>query len=222
MNKESDKPGESQMDADLYLKEYHIQNILTEMVKNLLNKRSKKPIIEMIQYLGGLLTEKEREQEKIIIPPPENNLKMELAEAEETIEKQKSIIKELENKLNIYNTTTNNLNNDINNYKNIISKKDTELNNLKSQLNNKMNKNFNFDDIMVVNFISSEQNVHYAAKCLKTNTFAEVEENLYKEYPQYRETNNYFTANGQQVLRFKTIAENKIGNGFPVILNLPD
>ena len=123
-----------------------------------------------------------------------------------------------------YNTLINNLNNDINNYRNIISQKDIELNNLKSQLNNNKNNipnNINFDDIMVVNFISSDQNIHYAAKCLKTNTFAEIEENLYKQYPQYRETNNNFIANGTQILRFKTIAENKIGNGLPVTLIVP-
>ena len=59
------------MDAELFLKEYYIQNILAEMINYLLHKRSKNPIIEMIKYLRGLLTEKEREKEKIIIPPPE-------------------------------------------------------------------------------------------------------------------------------------------------------
>ena len=71
---------------------------------------------------------------------------------------------------------------------------------------------------MCVNFISSDQNVHYAITCEKTDTFAEIEEKLYKQYPQYRETNNTFIANGTQVLRFKTIVENKIGNGLPVTL----
>ena len=74
---------------------------------------------------------------------------------------------------------------------------------------------------MCVQFISSDKNVHYATTCLKTNTFAEVEEKLYKQYPQYRETNNTFLANGIQVLRFKTIDENKIGNGLPVTLIVP-
>ena len=50
---------------------------------------------------------------------------------------------------------------------------------------------------------------------------AEIEEKLYKQYPQYRETNNNFLANGTQVLRFKTIAENNIGNGLPVTLIVP-
>ena len=151
-----------------------------------------------------------------------NNLKNELSKAKKIIEQQKLTIQELQNKLNNYNNTINNLNNDINNYKNIISKKDLELNNLKSQLNNNINNiptHSNFDSC--VNFISSDQIVHYAATCLKTNTFAEVEEKLYKEYPQYRETNNNFIANGTQVLRFKTIAENKIGEGLPVTLIVP-
>ena len=151
-----------------------------------------------------------------------NKLKNELAKANKVIEQQKLTINELQNKLNNYNNIINNLNNDINNYRNIISK-DIELNNFKSQLNNNniQNNNVNFNDIMCVQFISSDQNVHYAATCLKTNTFAEVEEKLYKQYPQYRETNNTFLANGMQVLRFKTIDENKIGNGLPVTLIVP-
>ena len=73
----------------------------------------------------------------------------------------------------------------------------------------------------MVNFISSDQNIHYAVSCLKNNTFAEIEEKLYRQYPQYRETNNNFIANGKLVLRFKTIAENKIGSGLPVTLIVP-
>jgi len=151
-----------------------------------------------------------------------NNLKNELTKARKIIEQQKLTINDLQNKLNNSNNIINNLNNEINNYKNIISKKDLELNNIKSQLNNNIPKNkFYFDDIMCVNFISSDQNVHFAVSCLKTNTFAEIEEKLYKQYPQYRETNNNFLANGTQVLRFKTIAENNIGNGLPVTLIVP-
>ena len=151
-----------------------------------------------------------------------NNLKNELTKARKIIEQQKLTINDLQNKLNNSNNIINNLNNEINNYKNIISKKDLELNNIKSQLNNNIpNNNVNFNDIMCVNFISSDKNVHFAISCLKTNTFAEIEEKLYKQYPQYRETNNNFLANGTQVLRFKTIAENNIGNGLPVTLIVP-
>ena len=151
-----------------------------------------------------------------------NNLKNELVKANKIIEQQKSTINKLQIKLNNYNNIINNLNNDINKYKNIISQKDIELNNLKSQLNNNIpNNNVNFNDIMSVMFISKDQNIQYSLPCLKTNTFAEIEEKLYKQYPQYRETNNNFIANGTQVLRFKTIAENNIGNGLPVTLIVP-
>ena len=154
-----------------------------------------------------------------------DNLKNELSKANQIIELQKLAINELENKLNNYNTINNNLNNIINNYKNIIAQKDVELKNLRAQFNNNSNNkipnNVNFNDVMCVNFISSDKNIHYAVTCLKTNTFAEIEEKLYKQYQQYRETNNNFIANGTQVLRFKTIAENKIENGFPVTLIVP-
>ena len=147
------------------------------------------------------------------------DLKNQLLKANKTIEQQKLKINELQNKLNNYNNT-------INNYNNIINQKDNELNNLRTQLNNinnNMNNNihFNINDMMSVNFISMDQNVHFSVGCLKTNIFAEVEEKLYKQYPEYRETNNNFIANGTQVLRFKTIAENKIGNGLPVTLIVP-
>ena len=152
-----------------------------------------------------------------------NKLKNELAKANKIIEQQKLTISELQNYLNNYNNIINNLNKNINNYKNIISEKDIELNNYKSQLNNNIipNNKFYINDMMSVNFISSDQTVHFSVPCLKTNTFAEIEEKLYKQYPQYRETNNTFIANGTQVLRFKTIDQNKIGNGLPVTLIVP-
>ena len=155
-----------------------------------------------------------------------NNIKSELSKANKIINNQKLKIQELENKLNTYNNTIINLNNNITNYQNIINQKDLELNNLRTQLlsnnnNNINNSNINFNDVMCVNFISGDQNIHYAVPCLKTNTFAEVEEKLYQQYPAYRETNNNFIANGNLVLRFKTIGENKIGNGKPVTLIVP-
>ena len=75
--------------------------------------------------------------------------------------------------------------------------------------------------MMCVYFTSSDQKINYHIPCINHDIFAEVEEKLYKEYPEYRETNNYFISNGKQILRFKTIVENNIGNGLPVILYIP-
>ena len=74
---------------------------------------------------------------------------------------------------------------------------------------------------MTVNFISMDQKILFAISCIDTNTFAEVEEKLYKQFPEYRETNNSFIANGEPVLRFKTISQNKIGNRLPVTMIIP-
>ena len=55
-------------------------------------------------------------------------------------------------------------------------------------------------------------------KCLKTDTFAEVEEKLYQIFGEYRESNNTFLAGGKVVLRFKTIEQNNIRDGEKVQL----
>ena len=72
-----------------------------------------------------------------------------------------------------------------------------------------------------VYFTSMDQNIHYPIPCINTDIFAEVEEKLYKKYPIYRETNNTFLFNGNEILRFKSIEDNKIQNGLPVILVIP-
>ena len=72
-----------------------------------------------------------------------------------------------------------------------------------------------------VNFISSDQTITYAIPCSGDDVFAEIEEILYREYPEYRETNNTFLANGKEILRFKTIDDNKIGTGKPIMLIKP-
>ena len=156
------------------------------------------------------------------------NLRNQLANANLIINQQKLKIQELQNYLFNCNNTINTLNNNIINYQNIINQKDMELNNLRMQLSNYNsnnnignNSNINVNDMMCVNFISVDQQLHHAVPCLKNNTFAEVEEKLYQQYPAYRETNNNFLANGNMVLRFKTIGENNIGNGIPVTLVIP-
>ena len=58
---------------------------------------------------------------------------------------------------------------------------------------------------MVVHFISGDGKINQGINCLPTETFAEVEEKLYKIYDEYRETNNMFLAKGNIIKRFKKI-----------------
>ena len=110
--------------------------------------------------------------------------------------------------------------NEIISLKNTLLNKDNEILDLKLQLQNIQNtkKSVNYDDILFVHFISSDQKINCPIKCLKTETFAEVEEKLYKRYEEYRETNNNFLAKGNLVLRFKKICENNIKDGDKVQL----
>ena len=97
-----------------------------------------------------------------------------------------------------------------------------ELIQLKSKnISFRTNELFRMDQIMTVNFISADSRVHFAVSCVYNNTFAEIEEKLYQKFPKYRETNNKFLAQGREVLRFKTIGENEIGNGLPVTMVVP-
>ena len=107
----------------------------------------------------------------------------------------------------------NQYNNTINNLNEIIKTKEKEINELKLQIQKNNKKSVDFDDILYVHFISIDQTINCAIKCLKTDTFAEVEEKLYQKYEKYRETNNNFITKGKVVLRFKKIFENNINDG---------
>ena len=114
-------------------------------------------------------------------------------------------------------------NNEIKKLKEEIKLKEKQLNDLKLELENERNKNnnklVNFDNIIVVYFTSTDQIINkHGVKCLKTDTFAEVEEKLYREYPEFRETNNFFISNGFPILRFKKIIENNLRDGSSIQL----
>ena len=92
-----------------------------------------------------------------------------------------------------------------------LSLKDDEIRKLKN--NNIPEQKVNYQDIIVINFISMDGLIHYGIKCLPNDLFAEVEEKLYKKYDNLRNTNNMFTANAKPVLRFKKLYENGIKDG---------
>ena len=97
--------------------------------------------------------------------------------------------------------------------KNQLNIKELEINNLKLKLENKNSgqKKYNFDDMMILHFKSTDQIIdNVIIKCLKNETFAEVEERLYKKFPDFRNSNNTLVCNGAGILRFKTLSENNI------------
>jgi len=99
---------------------------------------------------------------------------------------------------------------EMNKLKDIIIQKDKEINELKLKI---PNNNVNMNDIIVINFISSDKKMTCGIPCLLENTFAEVEEKLYKQFEEFRNTNNLLLFKGNKILRFKKIKENNIHNG---------
>ena len=88
-----------------------------------------------------------------------------------------------------------------------------EINDLKLKLSKyEYDVEVNLHDMIVINFNSEDGRMRYAMQCLKTETFAQVEEKLYKIYEEYKNTNNKFISNGRNILRFKTVEENNIRN----------
>ena len=192
-----------------------------------------KGIIESLDWLFLVLTgDKDELKNKEI-----KELKEELSKSKKIIEELKNRINILENKLkseneinykkilNLQNVISEKVeemnkskenelkNNQLNlsviqNLQNIINEKDEELNKLKEKLKN--NK--------CVIFISNEEDLCFAIPCSGDSFFSEVEELLYKEYPEFRGTYNKFLLNGKEIIRNKTINANKIGNGKPIVL----
>ena len=173
-----------------------------------------------------------------------NDLVNENKKLKEQLNNYKREKENLKNEINKLKEDNNKLNNEIMNYKNIIDNlniikqnnqenikmisnlneliliKDKEINELKLKLIDSGNKNklINNDDLIFVHFISIDEKIDYGIKCLKTDTFAEVEEKLYKKYEEYRETNNNFCSKGKMILRFKKISEDNIQDGGKIYL----
>ena len=105
--------------------------------------------------------------------------------------------------------------NEINNLKQIIIQKDKEINELKSKI---PKRNVNMDEIMVINFLSTDQNIRCGISCLADDTFAEVEEKLYKKFDKFRDTNNVLLFGRNIILRFKKVKENNLHDGDTILI----
>ena len=115
----------------------------------------------------------------------------------------------------IDNRELKNLRDEISTLKYQLNIKNNEINELKLKLQNngKLEQKINLSDVLVIYFKPVDNSFYDGIKCLANETFAEVEEKLYKKHNDFRNTNNMFTANALPVLRFKTIGENNIHDG---------
>ena len=74
------------------------------------------------------------------------------------------------------------------------------------------------DKIISIIFISSDQNIHYSMICKSTEIFIELEKRLFIKCPEYKETKNYYDANGHKIDINKTLEDNKIKENEIIII----
>ena len=61
--------------------------------------------------------------------------------------------------------------------------------------------------------------MEYPIACKNTSIFTNIEQELYKIFPEYKDYCVFFTVNGTMIKRFKSMDDNKIKNGVTIILN---
>jgi len=99
---------------------------------------------------------------------------------------QKEFITKLQNDLKNQNNINENNKKLIESLNEKINQKEIEITKLRKEM-------------MSINLISTDGNIQYSIPCFSSDTFAEIEEKLYKKYPSYRETDNYFIYNGSRI-----------------------
>ena len=77
------------------------------------------------------------------------------------------------------------------------------------------------DEIVSVLIQSIDQKVNIPLFIPKSELFVRLEEQLYEEYPEYKDVDNiYFTFNGRKIKRFRSIEENNLKNKDKILLNV--
>ena len=173
----------------------------------LTSKESKNDSVDNKNYIEQLEKNKKDLNEQIFA------LKIKLNEAQATIYQKNSTLEELKSKIKEEKDK-------VESFKKIIDDKGKQINNLEKKIkeNNPNNTFCTRDQILALNFMSMDQTLHFAVPCVKKDLFVDVEKKIYDKYPDYRETNNTFLAQGKAILRFKTIEENKLESGINLVM----
>ena len=79
------------------------------------------------------------------------------------------------------------------------------------------------EHLMSLVFTTIDQKFHYPVMCKNTSIVRQVvKQYLYKEFPEYSKTNNYFLCNGNNIDLYKSFQENGIKDGDTLVLNKID
>ena len=78
------------------------------------------------------------------------------------------------------------------------------------------------EKLISIIFASSDQTMHYSMICKNTDTLSDLEKKLYKEFPDFIESDNIFLCKGTVINKYKTFESYNIKNGDILVLNKRD
>ena len=76
------------------------------------------------------------------------------------------------------------------------------------------------EDIIVLNFISIDQNINYSIACKRTDKFNLVVNRIFDIFPEFIERKCFFICNGNVINEYKKIQDNKLKNGDKILVNI--
>ena len=143
-----------------------------------------------------------------------NNLEKYIKELQIKLEEKEKIINEEKIKNDNLRKEIKNLNN-IPNFDSKIKELENEIKLFKSY--------YNFSEgekLILIKIISGNQDINFNKICKNTEEFSKIESLLYKKYPKYIESENYFLVHGGKINRHKSLKENKINNNDVITLEV--
>ena len=132
------------------------------------------------------------------------------------------LIEQLKNELNHKEEEKIKLGQEITKLKMEMKNKDIENKRLKIDLKVKIDENIENNKRIKIIIQSSDSVINNEIESFENDKFVTIEEKLYVQFENYRNSNNLFLANGEQVFRFKTLKEQNINDGQVIIMNVFD
>jgi len=101
-----------------------------------------------------------------------------------------------------------------------IMEKDKEIKELKLKLSRYPFELMEGEKIISIILTSVDQKFFHSFICKNKEKFNIIENKFYEAYPDYIETENFFTLNGKKVNKYKTLDDNNIKNNDIILLNV--
>ena len=198
----------------LFEEEKELFNKMSNYIQNINNNLKNNEIIlekkneELNEIINKLKLDLEKEKEI------NNNLNINIKKLEIEIKDKEKEINEEKLRNNDLNKKIKNINNssqnsDILDLVKKIGEKENEIKELKEILPFEYTKG---EKILIVTFLSLNEDIHYSIICKNTDDFYRLEIMFYNKYPEYKKGNNIFSIHGKEIDRYNDLESNNISD----------